>query len=196
MARKRASWPALVSDVPLDDPKRDRLGRAPFARSLAKSITAFKGTDSFVVGIYGPWGSGKSSVLNFLIRELDKKKGKKKPVVLRFNPWIYTGRQQLLHAFLLQLGATIGRSDKSKGPKRAAEMLERFSIVLRPLSLIPGAGELAKVAQDTADAAASKLTALADKLGADLEGIKAEINALLVDLRHRIVIIMDDIDRL
>ena len=55
--KKPASWqkkyrrPSLLADTPISDPKLDRLGRAGFASSLAASILALKGQDSFVIGL-------------------------------------------------------------------------------------------------------------------------------------------------
>ena len=134
MAQRQKNLSSLLADVPLVDPRQDRLGRAPFARSLAQAIVSLKGGDSFVVGICGPWGSGKSSILNLMIGELEKGRKRKRPIILRFNPWLYSGRDQLLHAFLHQLGAVLDRAEKEKGPKNAAKMLDRFSLVL-PLCL-------------------------------------------------------------
>jgi hypothetical protein len=151
MSRKRATTQSLLTDVPLVDPRQDRLGRASFARSLAQSVLALKGDDSFVVGICDQWGSGKSSILNMMIAELGKGRSKNRPVILRFNPWLYSGRDQLLQAFLHQLGTTLDRVEKEKGPRNAAKMLDRFSLVLRPMSYLPIVGEFAKAAHETAD---------------------------------------------
>ena len=62
--KKKPQRPSLLADTPISDPKLDRLGRAGFASSLAASILGLKGQDSIVIGLCGPWGSGKSSVLN------------------------------------------------------------------------------------------------------------------------------------
>src|SRR4051812_25331244 len=99
MSRKRAATQPLLTDAPLVEPRQDRLGRAPFARSLAQSVLALKGDDSFVVGICGPRGSGKSSIPNMMVAELEKKRRKNRPVILRFNPWLYSGRDRLLQNF-------------------------------------------------------------------------------------------------
>jgi hypothetical protein len=70
----------LRSDAPVptlqDRPAyADELGRRPFARMLADRIRRMREENvksSFVLHIYGPWGSGKSSLLNFLRSELEK----------------------------------------------------------------------------------------------------------------------------
>jgi len=188
--------PSLLADTPISDPKLDRLGRAGFASSLASSILALQGQDSFVIGVCGPWGSGKSSVLNFLVSELEGSSKQDKPLVLHFNPWWFSGQDRLLQAFLQQLGAAVNRVEKDKPVKKASGLLGKLSTVMKPASLIPVIGEYAKLAQEAAASASEITKQYAEALAADLQAIRKEINELLGQLSHRIVIIMDDIDRL
>ena len=62
----------ISPDSPITRRKDDELGRAAFAKALAKAVQEFDGEDSFVVGIHGKWGTGKSSVLNLLVEELER----------------------------------------------------------------------------------------------------------------------------
>lgn len=188
--------PSLLADTPISDPKLDRLGRAGFARSLASSILALKGQDSFVIGVCGPWGSGKSSVLNLLVSELEGSSQPNKPLVLHFNPWWFSGQDRLLQAFLQQLGAAVNRVEMDKPVKKASGLLGKLSTALKPVSLIPVIGEYVKFAQEAAASASEMTKQYAEALAADLQAIRKEINELLGQLPHRIVIIMDDIDRL
>ena len=194
--KKRQPLPSLLADTPLADPRLDRLGRAGFAHALADSILQLKGRDSIVIGLSGPWGSGKSSVLNFLVTELEKGRRKNKPLVLHFNPWWFSGQDRLLQAFLQQLGAAVNRAEKDKPLKKASGLLGKLSTVLRPATLIPVVGGYIKVAQEAAASASEMTKQYAEALAADLEQVRKEIDDLLAELPHRIVIIMDDIDRL
>ena len=54
------------ADQALHDPGEDALGYAPFAEQLARSITKMAPTEGLVLAIYGAWGSGKTTVLNFV----------------------------------------------------------------------------------------------------------------------------------
>jgi predicted KAP-like P-loop ATPase len=81
----------LSPDTPIQSAKEDLLGRANFARVLAKAIAGTTGPDSFVVGIHGKWGTGKSSVLNLIVEQINEankgaKSEEQKLYVLRFNP--------------------------------------------------------------------------------------------------------------
>lgn len=69
----------------------DELGRAAFADILADRIREARNSGqtaeptAFIVHLHGPWGSGKSSVLNFLEDNLAK--GHAPWIVVKFNAW-------------------------------------------------------------------------------------------------------------
>ena len=48
------------------------MGYASFAKNLADAIARITPTDGLVLALYGPWGSGKSTVLNFVGSYLDR----------------------------------------------------------------------------------------------------------------------------
>lgn len=59
------------SDRPITRPREDVLGRSPFALALARSIDQLTiAKDGFVIAVTGPWGSGKSSVIEMTLRHL------------------------------------------------------------------------------------------------------------------------------
>ena len=59
-----------LNDSPIIDKKDDLLGRSTFVSNLARSIVDNKATDTFCIGIYGKWGSGKTSIINMLKQEI------------------------------------------------------------------------------------------------------------------------------
>ncbi len=62
---------AVSDDGPIQGHADDRFGRWPFAERIAEVV---RQTDStgIVIGIYGPWGDGKTSVLNMMAQALSK----------------------------------------------------------------------------------------------------------------------------
>ena len=56
----------LGSDAPQTDPQHDAFGYAPFAKRIAAAICTTQSPQGLVMAINGPWGSGKSSLLNFV----------------------------------------------------------------------------------------------------------------------------------
>ena len=60
-----ATSPLERLDVhPVGTPIEDRIGVDPFARALETGISKMRSPQGSAVGLNGPWGSGKSSVVN------------------------------------------------------------------------------------------------------------------------------------
>ena len=75
----------IQPDDPLCQVREDQLGRAAFARYLAARIGALaRQQQAYSIHLSGPWGSGKSTVLNFLREELEKDGHW---LVFEFNAW-------------------------------------------------------------------------------------------------------------
>lgn len=78
------------SDQPIKSHKEDILGRTAFARALGNAILSHKEKDSVAIGLYGAWGSGKTSIINLALEHIEfiskKKTDKRKPIIVRFNP--------------------------------------------------------------------------------------------------------------
>src|SRR6266550_507177 len=85
----------------------DKLERSRFIERLASAVvnpTTRKST-GVAVGITGPWGSGKSSILNLLREHL--KTQYPDALVVQFDPWLVSGRNDLIAEFLGELIGTI-----------------------------------------------------------------------------------------
>jgi predicted KAP-like P-loop ATPase len=59
-------------DQPITCKDNDKLGRAKFSLDLAKGIKDLQIKDSYVIALYGKWGSGKTSIINMVKEELEK----------------------------------------------------------------------------------------------------------------------------
>jgi predicted KAP-like P-loop ATPase len=94
----------FTDDAPKQDPLLDKLGFSPFAKRVAEAIISIDAPNGYVIGLHGPWGSGKSTALNFVqhyISEKDNLINIEKPVikVIEFKPWIVSGHQDLITSF-------------------------------------------------------------------------------------------------
>ena len=69
----------------------DLLGRDPLARTIAEVVRNTPPDYGVRIGVFGEWGSGKSSVLEFVEQILDANEH----VVVRFSPWGITDRGEL-----------------------------------------------------------------------------------------------------
>ncbi len=181
---------ALYADLPSSDPKDDLFGHAPFAKSLAESIYSYQSTDGLVLALYGPWGSGKSTVLNYVGYYLDQIREENRPVVVTFNPWWFSGQENLARAFLGQLQVVL--PSKNEHFKKLAEPLGHFAEGIGGLIDISGmtggvpiAGKFGKFIQ-----------MVAKRKPKDVPALKSEISRILKEAGKRILIVVDDIDRL
>lgn len=70
-------------DTPIDDPNNDELDYSKTAKSLVKNIQSISFDSFFSIGLIAPWGGGKSSFLNLLEKEL---RATQKYIIIKFNP--------------------------------------------------------------------------------------------------------------
>lgn len=97
------------SDSPLSRPEEDRLGYQEFSKRFAEIIGKSNSSEIYVIALTGEWGSGKSSVLHMAEYYLIKRSSeiglseKEIPLILHFNPWIFSGRDDLLKQFFTEL---------------------------------------------------------------------------------------------
>jgi predicted KAP-like P-loop ATPase len=113
------------SDRPIDEISEDLLGRSGFSQDLAKAISGWHGNDSLVVALHGDWGSGKSSIKNMAINELNKI-DVHKPDVIEFSPWEWAAQDKITSSFFQEISSTVGLKDKSDDGKKLAKLLKRY----------------------------------------------------------------------
>ena len=56
----------FYSDKPIMSNFDDHLHRGGFAKLLAQALLNLNSSDTFSVGLFGKWGSGKTSLVNWL----------------------------------------------------------------------------------------------------------------------------------
>lgn len=180
----RESGLGLLSDSSLENPEKDQLGYADFAENLAETIENRIPRQDFVVGIYGPWGSGKSTILNFIEYYLEEEDDP--PMIIRFNPWWFSGQADLIGKFFNQLESGLGSDDQFEDVR---DKLSGFASSLSNIPISAGTG----VPAEALFAIIGEALATEEK---DLDGLKQDISDELDSADRRIVIMIDDIDRL
>lgn len=97
----------MYNDVPINVKSEDKLHRMAFVNSLARAIKNYQTyNESIVIGLMGNWGSGKSSIINLLESELGEE-----VIILKFNPWNFPSKNQLILSFFDELLTTINKYD-------------------------------------------------------------------------------------
>lgn len=170
----------MESDRPIQKSAEDRFGRWNFAQRVAQVIAGRNDSSSLVVGIHAPWGEGKTSVLNMIVEELNKHEH---ILVIHFNPWRFPDETQLLKGFFKALADVIDATLETRGEK-LGEVAKKYAGLLAPVSLIGfNASDMVKSAGEISPAAT-------------LEQLKVRIENALKESGKRLVVVMDDIDRL
>lgn len=181
---------SLSADRPSTDPAKDLFGHAPFARTLAKAIHGYQASDGIVLALYGPWGSGKSTVLAYVEHELGKLPERERPVVVSFNPWWFSGQDNLAKAFLGQLQAVLPA--KYKGFENVGSTLAEFSNALGGLAEVAGKAHGIPFLGKFVEAGAKRLA----PKPRDVPALKLSLSRMLLEKKKRVLVMVDDIDRL
>ena len=146
-----------------------------YAETLVKKL---KNTDlskeSFAVGITGEWGSGKSTFLNTMKKEIKKEDFAE---IVEFNPWLCNSPEQVTQDFFATLINELSpkHSTLSRDINKYAKLLNKIakpslSIFGIDLDLTPGDDSL--------------------------DELKENISKKLAKLPKKVVILIDDTDRL
>ena len=190
----------ILGDQPIRTKKEDILDRVGFAENIANGILKWKSEESLCAALYGPWGSGKTSVINLCLEAIkDKTKNlqkKNRPVITRFQPWLISGQEQLIKSFLEQLREVLGKPGLSKHARDAAKKLETFEKLLGYVSWVPKVREYVSPAKNAVYTMKKTAESLSQQIEEDLEANKESICKALLNLRSPIIIVIDDVDRL
>ncbi len=182
--------PSLSCDRPLSNREEDRLNRAAFADRIATILAAQPEDSGVVVGVYGPWGDGKTTVLNLLRANLTDEEA---IVVRDFNPWRVADSDSMFRGFFSTLAEAIGASLPTR-LERAKALAGQWAGWLRWIAWPLGwVFTPAKVA-DSLLAGFSKIAQEGDSVR--LKQLRDRVVHLLRRSRKRIVMLIDDIDRL
>jgi predicted KAP-like P-loop ATPase len=184
----------LSPDSPIETANDDKLGRKTFAQALAKALAGFSEQDSFVVGIHGKWGTGKSSILNLLVEQIEKdnrsKPESEKLYAMRFNPWNFSDQNQLVFQFLRQFRAHL-KGNQREFKDLLASLDDYAEALAPPLELLPY-GHLFSSGIKVGVKGAQKLFGSAK----DVNTLFDQIATKARKVKRRTVVLIDDIDRL
>lgn len=192
-----------TADLRLDRPLRtgealvgDLLDRGGFVAQVSQVLRRISPKAGLVVSIEGAWGSGKTSLLAMLEELLNAEPGKQRAVVVHFNPWLVGDRDALLRQFLASIAKAVKLTDHVKAGKQVAKELKTYSRAFDVLKLIPGAEPWASIIKSVVESVGNASEAVFDYKTPDIEARKIDLENALLNFPQRIVILLDDIDRL
>ncbi len=193
----------FATDRPIDGRAEDLLCRTCFSDAIADSIGSWRHNDSLIIALYGQWGSGKSSIKNMVVERF-KVKGENSPIVVEFNPWHWSGEDQILEAFFQEVAKGIDAFDKEAQAKEIARKWRQYGAYLKPpltvaealAAFVPVLGQALKSVNATVDAATEMFESRAQAFPKSLGEQKDELKALFNGLERPLVVVLDDVDRL
>lgn len=171
-------------DDPVRSARDDRFGRSHVAQRVARLISESHTWDSSLVfGLTGPWGSGKSSLIEMICESLGTSDVEWS--IARFTPWATTSTESLLAEFYAALSSSLPK-DGSKAAKRALAACAQVASPL--LGLVPGVGGALSRAADMGLRALERRPAWDGVFTKSADELKA--------LGRPVLVVADDIDRL
>ena len=178
------------ADEPIASSKSDKFGRFDFAKGLAEALVKVPNSESFTVGLYGAWGSGKTSVIK-MAEEYIIENHKEDVVIIPFNPWLFTTIENLHTAFFGALAHGLSKkidNGVSIDLQKYSELTGAAGAVIAPF--FPPAPILARILSGGMRALSG------NRSNKSADELRLKIDKILKDAKKRIVVIIDDIDRL
>ena len=178
----------INSDIPIVDKKEDLLNRSSFAEQVATAIVNRENTDTLCVGLYGPWGSGKTSLLNMIYQDVQNKD--KSIVVVIFEPWICNDPKAMISQFFNLLSKEL--KIKGENYHKTWELISKYSSAFSFVKYIPTAGPFFNIGLKSLGTIAEANA----KSEPDIKDIKTKITKQIIEDKVKFIISIDDIDRL
>ncbi|MFJ6680234.1 P-loop NTPase fold protein [Microbacterium sp. NPDC091382] len=173
----RSVW----SDNPIAEGRPDEYGRGPFVRTVASQIERATSADpSTVFALVGEWGSGKTSIIEQIERDLDDTWH-----IAWFTPWSAGDSAAMSAEFTSTLASALGVEPGGAGREKFA----RYAGLAAPLlNAVPLVGAAAAGGAS----AALELLAARPPWHQQFE----ELASLVSGIGVRVLIVVDDVDRL
>jgi hypothetical protein len=190
-----------VAETPLwpDNPTaQDLLGFADIAEPVLEALMRER-LDPVAVGVFGDWGSGKSTVLEIL-RERLLSRGR--VVVVYTRPWEYDPNIDPKATLIAEVLAAV-RDEVAKDQTRLADLAERFKKLASRVQWSKAVTLVANSALTFSVPQIGDIIGLFGDGGDDgltdptLQGFRDEFDELMGELEEidRVVVLVDDLDR-
>jgi predicted KAP-like P-loop ATPase len=200
---------SFSDDMPRDNPwTDDRLGYRPFAKRVSEAILGCHAPNGYVVGLHGTWGSGKTTLINFVKAYIEKHNVELQSndgalAVIDFNPWIVSGHLDLISAFFKVLAEALNPKAPSQ-LRWKRRWLKAVRLTTDPLlsaaatigvAFDPTIGVGSRAASEIAK---KSLANSVDRWLAEpsMQAAYKTLRTQLATKRRRFLIVIDDIDRL
>ncbi len=145
--------PSVRADAPDIE---DKLGFAPYAKTISQIILDDNVETPLTIGIFGSWGSGKTTLMRMVEHQIQEAALQTPPptrltLPIWFNAWLYSKEEVLWRALLAQVVTAVGRMDVPTDPKLRQEKNEKLEALKARLYRTLGGRELGSLSFAMAD---------------------------------------------
>lgn len=161
----------ILSDRPLEEEGEDKFGNLKKgAKLLAHKISELDGNNTWSIAITAPWGTGKTSLMNLVIENINKKDFE----IVRFNPRDCKSFQTIQEDFFTAIACVLSKYDS-----RCSNTIKDY---MASLQLIDNRGIIEKL---------TSFYQIWNKVE-----LKESIEKSFASLNKRVLVMIDDFDRL
>ena len=175
----------LPGDNPIEYHEDDVLERAGLAIAFARRVLELDASHGTTIGVFGPWGSGKTSFIN-LARKTFEQEG---ALILDFNPWLFSGAEQLVERFFTELSASMGMATELE---EIGDAFRKYGAALNAVAGVASA--LLAVPQIGAIVTQIMKAAANASQPASVHDLRKSVEDALQKHGKRIVVVLDDHD--
>lgn len=173
--KKQTSQLYFIADEEIKDKEDDLLANEAQAKSFAETVLASGAHPGLVFGVDGPWGVGKTSFIN--LAERYWKGAADKVIVCRFEPLRYASEPDLTGRLISDLSAAI--QNKVFAPE-----------------FRPAASRYSRLIKGRADVSFLGFKLSLEPSHETVDELLDGINEVLRRIDRRVIIVIDDLDRL
>ncbi|MBD1261995.1 hypothetical protein HZY62_15440 [Maribacter polysiphoniae] len=167
------------NDEPIGKRDDDKLDYEVYVDNLSKILLHESFPKAFSVGLVGPWGNGKSSVLDLVKNELESNEGdRRKNIFIHFLPYLNHNEDDIINEFFLLLSSQLSKFD-GKISNQILKYSQKLTDLYQSKNLVDF---VSKPPNNIYNQAAKELY--------------EDIDKSLTRINKKIIVFIDDLDRL
>ena len=203
MADKTQSGLGFSRESPIEHAEDDEFDRQDYVSELLNALWRSDDANGLVVGISGPWGSGKTSLKRMLIEAIcTTRKTSQCFHVVEFEPWMYSGSGKLVSLLFNEVADDLSpklgwlRRFEARAVQHVIHFLPFLSeLVSVVCGAVPGVGSVSPELIKDFSRLAKAMDPANDDIGT-LSRRREKLRKKLKRSQDRILVFVDDLDRL
>ena len=169
----------FLSDEPISKKYDDRLGYQPYVDNLSRLLLNESFPKSFSIALVGPWGNGKSSILDLVKNEFQTNENHLRTnLFIHFFPYLNHNEEDIIKEFFVLLSNQLSKFDGTIS-NQILKYSQKITDLYHSKSLI--------------DFVSKPSTSLNNQAAKELYD---DINESLTRINKKIIVFIDDLDRL